>query len=223
MKMKSIHLLAAITALLLITMCEKDSPKASFTHGSESYEAGDTIFFHNTSTNANAYEWDFGDGNTSTEKNPWHIFDSTGNYTVTLISENENGTDEVSQSVIIKNPTILSITVNQITTDIPIASCVVKIYDNQSDLENGINEVWTGLTNSNGSVTFSHARAIVYYIYALKIETGGAWLYSGAISQIILNEINIFTVHAQWISGKKHSRVNNRQVLLSINNKPDFQ
>jgi len=66
--MKSIHLLAAITAILFLAMCDKDPPKASFTYSSESYEAGDTIFFHNTSTNANSYEWNFGDDKTSTEK-----------------------------------------------------------------------------------------------------------------------------------------------------------
>lgn len=44
--------------------------------------------FNNTSTDATNYFWDFGDGSTSTDQNPWHTYDSTGLYTVTLIAYN---------------------------------------------------------------------------------------------------------------------------------------
>jgi len=41
--------------------------------------------------------WDFGDGNTSTEKNPKHIFDQSGNYTITFtIKDNE---DDIASDV----------------------------------------------------------------------------------------------------------------------------
>lgn len=40
--------------------------------------------FTNTSTNSNSYLWDFGDGNTSTETHPTHIFEEEGSYTVCL-------------------------------------------------------------------------------------------------------------------------------------------
>ncbi len=39
------------------------------------------------------YFWDFGDGNTSTDKNPNHIYSSSGDYTVRLIVSNEIGVD----------------------------------------------------------------------------------------------------------------------------------
>lgn len=47
-----------------------------------------TVTFTNTSTNANSYFWDFGDGATSTDINPFHNYNAVGNYTVTLIAEN---------------------------------------------------------------------------------------------------------------------------------------
>jgi PKD repeat protein len=47
-----------------------------------------TVQFNNSSTNATNYLWDFGDGNTSTLKNPFHTYASTGTYTVKLISSN---------------------------------------------------------------------------------------------------------------------------------------
>ena len=38
-----------------------------------------------------SWEWDFGDGSTSTAQNPFHIFSTSGNYTVTLKVTNSGG------------------------------------------------------------------------------------------------------------------------------------
>ena len=37
------------------------------------------------------WEWDFGDGNTSTEQNPMHVYSEAGNYEVSLTTNNRNG------------------------------------------------------------------------------------------------------------------------------------
>lgn len=39
-----------------------------------------------------AWEWDFGDGNTSDEPNPTHVYEEPGTYEVTLTIEREDGT-----------------------------------------------------------------------------------------------------------------------------------
>jgi len=44
--------------------------------------------FNNTSLDANSYYWDFGNGNTSTDSNPYCIYNSAGTYTVRLIAQN---------------------------------------------------------------------------------------------------------------------------------------
>ncbi|MCB9189735.1 MAG: T9SS type A sorting domain-containing protein [Flavobacteriales bacterium] len=44
------------------------------------------VSFTNNSTNATSYEWDFGDGNTSTDENPWNSYGATGVYDVSLIA-----------------------------------------------------------------------------------------------------------------------------------------
>ncbi|MFT5823189.1 MAG: Zn-dependent metalloprotease/chitodextrinase [Crocinitomix sp.] len=55
-----------------------------------------TVNFSNESTNAITYEWDFGDGETSTEENPVHVYTEAGVYTVTLFADGGDcGTDEV--------------------------------------------------------------------------------------------------------------------------------
>jgi len=47
-----------------------------------------TITFTNTSTNATNYTWNFGDGNTSSQINPVHIYSAEGDYTVALTASN---------------------------------------------------------------------------------------------------------------------------------------
>lgn len=47
-----------------------------------------------------AYSWNFGDGSTSTEQNPTHVYTANGTYTVTLtVSDNKGATGEISHPV----------------------------------------------------------------------------------------------------------------------------
>ncbi len=50
-----------------------------------------TVNFNNTSIGAVNYHWDFGDGNTSAQRNPVHTYNAAGSFTVTLIATNANG------------------------------------------------------------------------------------------------------------------------------------
>jgi PKD repeat protein len=47
-----------------------------------------TVLFSNNSSGAEWYFWDFGDGTSSTDMNPWHTYIASGVYTVTLIAYN---------------------------------------------------------------------------------------------------------------------------------------
>ncbi|MGD1958489.1 MAG: PKD domain-containing protein [Fulvivirga sp.] len=49
------------------------------------------INFENSSIDASDYFWDFGDGSSSTVKNPFHIYSAVGEFDVTLIATNETG------------------------------------------------------------------------------------------------------------------------------------
>ncbi len=78
-----------------------------FVDASASFTAdvsGATATFENTSTSANTYLWDFGDGNTSTEENPQHTYAEDGTYTVTLIAANSCGADTFTQTITIVTP-----------------------------------------------------------------------------------------------------------------------
>ena len=61
--------------------------------------------FTNSSVNAETYEWDFGDGNTSTEESPTHVYAVASTYVVTLTATNQAGlSNELSKSITILAP-----------------------------------------------------------------------------------------------------------------------
>jgi PKD repeat protein len=65
-------------AVVTVEVCQ--APVASFTFEPDFL----AVTFTNTSVNGVSFEWDFGDGITSTEENPVHTYAEAGTYTVTL-------------------------------------------------------------------------------------------------------------------------------------------
>ncbi len=64
-------------------------PTADFTASNNGCPASCPVFFTNLSNGADSYHWDFGDGNSSTEMNPQHVYENAGTYTVTLRATGE--------------------------------------------------------------------------------------------------------------------------------------
>lgn len=72
-------------------------PQASFEFSPQSPSTRDVIQFTDTSVDPDGevvkWEWDFGDGTTSTEQNPTHRYEKSGVYTVTLtVTDDRDGT-----------------------------------------------------------------------------------------------------------------------------------
>ena len=64
-------------------------------------ETNDTVSFNNLSNNATTYEWYFGDGFTSSQENPTHIYTDEGTYYVLLLATNNCGTETYQQTITI--------------------------------------------------------------------------------------------------------------------------
>ncbi|MDX1670855.1 MAG: PKD domain-containing protein, partial [Balneolaceae bacterium] len=78
------------------------NPKASFKANIDKQESGETkVTFVNQSTGANSYKWEFGDGNSSREENPVHIYGDIDkdSVVVTLEASNLDCTDEAARQV----------------------------------------------------------------------------------------------------------------------------
>jgi hypothetical protein len=63
-----------------------------------------TVEFDNFTQNANAYVWNFGDGNTSTEENPTHTYAQPGTYIVELTADNNCAAHVFQQVVTVGAP-----------------------------------------------------------------------------------------------------------------------
>jgi len=70
-------------------------PRAKFYADTYSGEIPLTVHFYDQSTHyPTSWLWNFGDGGTSTTKNPTHVYDSAGIYTVSLTATNQCGSDD---------------------------------------------------------------------------------------------------------------------------------
>lgn len=95
LSLMSFGLLVALGVTLI--SCGEDDPDpvaatADFTFVVNPDESG-SVAFTNTSVNGQEYVWDFGDGNTSTEESPTHVYTASDTYTVKLTALGDAGTD----------------------------------------------------------------------------------------------------------------------------------
>jgi len=89
---------ACISAMIPVTAFVNSSqPDANFS----SSVSGLTVNFTDLTVNPATYEWNFGDGSSSTEANPAHTYASDGTYNVTLIVVNGCGSDTIIQQVVV--------------------------------------------------------------------------------------------------------------------------
>lgn len=80
----------------------KTLPTANFTANNSCL--GIANQFTNQSTGSVSWHWDFGDGTTSNQQHPNHIYASGGTYTVTLTVKNKCGcTDTITKTVTVNN------------------------------------------------------------------------------------------------------------------------
>ncbi|MBK8557007.1 MAG: peptidylprolyl isomerase [Lewinellaceae bacterium] len=100
--MKNYPILLLLAMLGLASCAVK--PVATFTLPIEKHVAPATVQFSNSSQNAETYLWDFGDGNSSTEANPTHKFEHSGNYIVQLKATKGNKTVTTRQMLQVTAP-----------------------------------------------------------------------------------------------------------------------
>ena len=123
-------------AVVTITVSDPpDAPSASFDVSVDNNIAPVVASFTNTTTgDATSYEWDFGDGRTSTEENPQITYDAAGTYLVTLTATGDGGST-TSEEVAINVETPLEAPTADFTADTQ--SGTVELTVNFSNASNG--------------------------------------------------------------------------------------
>ena len=112
-----------------ITVSPCDPPVASFTGAPTAGEAPLTVDFTDNSTGSPmSWNWEFGDGGTSTAQSPSHTYTTAGTYTVALTATNACGADTYTRT-------------DYITVTEPVGVWVVITYD---DFEGGMGNYTDG-------------------------------------------------------------------------------
>lgn len=99
------------------------APTASFTAANTTICEGTSVSFNDFSSNMpTSWAWDFGDGATSTDQNPSHVYAASGTYTVSLTVTNSAGSDVYTMTNYITVNAAPSVTL--LSSDIDNTVCV---------------------------------------------------------------------------------------------------
>ena len=102
-----------VLSLIVMTGCKKENynfddlpevVKSFFTIADTDLVIDEAIQFTNASENAESFTWNFGDGTTSTDKDPVKTYSDPGIYTVTLTAVGAGGTGRFSTDITIIDP-----------------------------------------------------------------------------------------------------------------------
>jgi cyclophilin family peptidyl-prolyl cis-trans isomerase len=108
----------------LIALASCGRPVAKFSYLGADKPAPTEIQFQNESKKAKAYEWDFGDGNFSSDESPQHKYSASGNYLVTLKAQKGKKQSIMEERIVINAPERCLV---EIQTDF--GRMVVWLYD----------------------------------------------------------------------------------------------
>jgi hypothetical protein len=205
--MKKILYIAFVLPLVLIS-CQK-TPEALFSIDSKDVEVGKDVEFVNQSQDAVEFEWDFGDGTTSTLKHPVHAFTGSGSYIVKLTAISKKGLeDEAELTVDVRIPTLLEIEVREYYDLYTVPNASVWLYGSLTAWDNQTSVEATGTTDKDGLVVFSGLGPWIYYVdvweknhdnYAIRdydyklIRT----------SEVLPHKINRFVAWVDYVGARK--------------------
>jgi hypothetical protein len=79
--------------VVMLPSCQEEETRPVFPLSAEIFHsvAGRQVAFTALTHSAESWEWNFGDGKTSTEKNPVHVYDVGGYYVATLTAKDKAG------------------------------------------------------------------------------------------------------------------------------------
>lgn len=203
--MKNLILLSAILALLA-SSCELH-PRADFYVPSPVVDVYENVYFTNTSSNADSYRWDFGDGTLSGDPNPTHYYESPGHYQVIL--EAYKGSQEFDQTSIFIDvtSTSLEIEVLEFIEKYPIPEASIILYTTQYDWDNLTNPLFGGtewITDANGFAMIHGLSPIIYYVDIWHPSHNNYWLAEDDMEfvktePLAKGGINAYTFYVDYI------------------------
>jgi PKD repeat protein len=172
----------------------KPQAAATFAADKSTVQVDENIQFTNTSENATAFKWSFGDGTTSKEVSPKKSYQSSGTFLVSLVSTGEGGS------------TISNLTI----TVVPTSAFTVEEEDNLVALtpvqftnvsKGATSYLWSfgnaaGSTSTAENPTFTYLKAGTYKVTLKATSAEGSTTYEKQITvkaatpEIYFSEVN---------------------------------
>ncbi|MCB0735988.1 MAG: PKD domain-containing protein [Bacteroidetes bacterium] len=129
----------------------------------------DTTTFTNSSTNATSYVWHFGDGNTSTNTNPKHLYSAAGSYTAKLIATNAEGcVDSTTKTITAYSLPVAGISVSN--------NCLNDVSTFTNTSTNAARYAWNlgdGTTSTQTNPTHVYATSGVKTVQLIATSSNG--------------------------------------------------
>jgi len=149
-----------------------NSPSASFSSFGKCINSV-TSFTNSSTGSITSWNWNFGDGNSSTAQNPTHVYSSSGSYSVSLIVSNAFGcSGAITNSVIINNKPIVQFIADSL---IGCAPTVIN-FTNQSTPLSGLSFIWQFGDNTISNLlnpSHSYTTSGLYSVKLKASESGG--------------------------------------------------
>ncbi len=90
------------------TIIEPDQVVADFNIAQSKMEVNENLTFHNNSSNASTYNWDFGDNHHSNEENPQYQYENEGVYKVILTATQHGCTSTAAKTITVEESELIS-------------------------------------------------------------------------------------------------------------------
>ncbi len=167
------------------TICESKSPaydpivpifpSANFSNNVTSGYVPLYVQFTDYSGNATGWSWNFGDGATSTQQNPLHIFATAGTYTVSLTASNANGTSSTSAQIVVSAKPVIPVAAYTVSSTTGIAPLRITFTDKSTGSPNIW--IWNFGDNTNSTIknpTHTYSKAGRYTVILTVTNSAGS-------------------------------------------------
>ncbi len=150
--------------------------QASFNYVIDYGCSSDSVYFTNTSVGATSYVWFFGDGSTSSDPNPMHVYGAQGSYSVRLVAGSMPCFDTIDMTVMINHTveSVIGISLDSICLGDQI---VVDDFASQPTIAQGVRtSFWDfgdGTTSTSGTLSHVYAQPGIYTIKLVVTDSIG--------------------------------------------------
>lgn len=169
------------------------SPNAEFSATPLVVCVGDTVYFTDLSSPGNSpiiqWDWNFGDGGSSTIKNAKHVYSAAGDYTITLVVTNSNNlaNPEVKTNYIKVNPNpIASFSATASSCTLPVS----VTFNNSSSSGTNFSYLWdfdNGTTSTQFSPGTSNYSTPASYDVSLLVTNTTTGCHSTKVSPVVIS------------------------------------